>query len=87
MGGETAILNIWVNIRVNEFKCGRTSRSGPPKTATNYEVLLKIHDVHFVHVVLADPQLKLKEIAETGISDEGVEHTLHEIFGIKKLLA
>ena len=77
-----------ISFWVSEFKRGRTStsdepRTGRPKTATNDEMVDKVHDV-----VLADRRLKLKEIAETiGISEERVGHILHEILGMKKLSA
>jgi len=53
----------------NEFQRGRTSvfdepRPGAPKTATTEDNVTKILDL-----VLADPRLKVREIAETvGIS-------------------
>lgn len=79
----------------NEFARGRTSvfdeprrRPGAagapktPKTAVTDETIGKVHDL-----VLADRQLKAREIAETtGISKERVGHILYEILGMRKVL-
>uniref|UniRef100_A0A6M2DNE2 Putative histone-lysine n-methyltransferase setmar-like protein n=1 Tax=Xenopsylla cheopis TaxID=163159 RepID=A0A6M2DNE2_XENCH len=72
----------------NAFKRGRTTvfdepRPGAPKTATTEDNVTKIHEL-----VLADSLLKVREIAETvGISKDRVGHILHEILGMRKLLA
>lgn len=71
-----------------DFKRGRTSvfdeeREGRPKTATNEEMVKKVHKI-----VNADRRLKLHEIAEAvGISSERVYSILHEQLGMKKLSA
>jgi len=72
----------------NEFQRGRTSvfddpRPGAPKTATTEDTVTKIHDL-----VLADRQLKIREIADTvGMSKDRVGHILHEVLGMRKLSA
>jgi len=71
----------------NEFQRGRTSvfdepRPGGPKTATTEDNVTQIHDL-----VLADRRLRIREIAETvGMSKDRVDHILHEILGMRKLL-
>lgn len=77
-----------ISFWVSKFKRGRTStkdepRSGRPKTATNEEMVSKVHDL-----VLADRRVKLREIAETtGISYERVQNIVHEHLGMRKLSA
>lgn len=77
-----------ISFWVSEFKRGRTStkdepRSGRPKTATNEEMVDKVHDL-----VLADRRVKLREIVETtGISYERVQNIVHEHLGMRKLSA
>lgn len=62
-----------------EFRCGRAStedaeRPGRPNEVTTPEMINKIHDI-----VLNDPQVKVREIAETvRISTERVLNILHE---------
>lgn len=69
---------------MSDFHRGRTStgdepRSGRPQTATNDEIVDKLHDV-----VLVGRGLKIKEIAKTAvISAERVGHILYE--SMKKL--
>lgn len=72
----------------NEFKRGRTStndaeRSGRPKEVTSEEMITKIHDI-----VLDDPKVKVREIAEAvGISTGSVVSILHDCLGLRKLTA
>ena len=72
----------------NEFQHGRMSafdepHPGAPKMATMEDNVMKIHDL-----VLADRQLKEREIAETvGISKDRMGHILHEILDMRKLSA
>lgn len=77
-----------ISFWVNEFKRGRTDtddepRSGRPKTATNQEMIDKVHDI-----VLADRRVKVLEIAEAvGISADRVWTILHEHLDMSKLSA
>ncbi|XP_063909864.1 histone-lysine N-methyltransferase SETMAR-like [Zophobas morio] len=72
----------------NEFKRGRTSvldeeRPGRPIKVTTEEMVNKIHDI-----VLADRQVKIREIAEIpNISTERVHNILQEKLGIRRLSA
>jgi len=86
--GDSAPSMATVKNWFNEFQRGRTSvfdepRPGAPKTAITEDKVTKIHDL-----VLADRQLKVRELAETvGISKDRVGHILHEILGMRKLSA
>ena len=61
-----------------EFRCGRTSPEtipspGRPNEISTPEMINKIHDI-----VLNDPQMKVREIAEiVSISAERVVNILH----------
>ena len=56
---------------------------GAPKTATTEDNVKRIHDL-----VLVDRRLKVREITETvGISQDCVDHILHEILDMRKLSA
>jgi len=72
----------------NEFKRGRTSvfdeeRLGCPIEVTTKDMVNKIHDI-----VLADRQVKIREIADiVNISIERVQNILHEKLGMRKLSA
>ena len=61
-----------------KFRCGRTSTEtipspGRPNEITTPEMINKIHDI-----VLNDPQMKVREIAEiVSISTERVVNILH----------
>ncbi|XP_031619931.1 histone-lysine N-methyltransferase SETMAR-like [Contarinia nasturtii] len=80
----TATIHKWFT----EFKCGRTSTStvpspGRPKEVVIDETVKKLHNL-----VLGDPKLKVREIAETtGISHGSVFKILHEHLKLKKLFA
>jgi histone-lysine N-methyltransferase SETMAR len=71
-----------------EFRCGRAStedaeRPGRPNEVTTPEMINKIHDI-----VLNDPKVKVREIAEiVSISTERVLNILHEHLAMKKLCA
>ncbi|XP_025263254.1 histone-lysine N-methyltransferase SETMAR-like [Camponotus floridanus] len=71
-----------------EFKRGRSSifddeRSGRPKTATNEEIIQKIHDS-----VLNDRRIKMRELSHiANISIDRVHNILHEHLHMKKLSA
>lgn len=71
-----------------EFKCGRTNtedapRPGRPVEVTTSEMVDKVHDM-----VMDDPKLKVREIAETvSISTERVVTILHEHCHMRKLCA
>ena len=86
--GDSSPSMVTVKSRFNEFQRDRTSvsdepRPGATKTATTEDNVTKIHDL-----VLADRRLKVREIAETvGISKDRVGYILHEILGMRKLLA
>ncbi|EGI61749.1 FLJ37770-like protein, partial [Acromyrmex echinatior] len=70
---------------VNEFKRGRTSTYGAPRSgrsieAATPEIIDKIHNI-----VLTDRRVKVRELAEaTGISHGTVISILHEQLGMKK---
>jgi len=71
-----------------EFKRGRSSifddeRSGRPKTATNEEIIQKIHNS-----VLNDRRVKVRELSNiANISTDRVHNILHEHLHMKKLSA
>lgn len=72
----------------SDFRCGRTStddaeRSGRPKDVSTPENVEKIHDI-----MLNDPKVKLRELAETTKMSYGsVFNIIHDILGMKKLCA
>lgn len=72
----------------NEFRCSHTTTNNaerPESTivVTTENIINKIHDV-----VLADRQVKIREIAdEMHTSNERVFHILQDILGLQKLSA
>lgn len=86
--GESAPSYATVKYWIAEFKRGRTSTKdehagGPPITVTTPENIEKVHDM-----VLDDPRVKVREIAEAvGISTGSVISILHEKLDMRKLTA
>jgi histone-lysine N-methyltransferase SETMAR len=86
--GNSSPSLVTVSKWVNEFKRGRESlvddpHSGRPKTATNSDMVEKVHKI-----VLEDCRLKVRQIAEMiDIPLEHVHHILIEDLGMKKLSA
>lgn len=84
--GEFAPSFTTVKYWVAEFKRGRTScqdeqRSGRPNQVKTPEMVEKIHKL-----VLADPRLKVRQIAEIiGISKSAVQRILTENLNMRKV--
>ena len=84
--GESAPSDYMVKYWIAEFKRGRTStsdehRPGRPIEVTTPEMIEKIHDM-----ILDDPKLKLRELAEAvHISYGSVYNIMHEKLEARKL--